>query len=337
MQDETQATMQDETGPQDGGEGAAESAASEDPAEQVGESITQGLDSIGDRVSEFAENPTLDTAVEAFGPLVIDVGLGIVGFIVLIVVVSFVSRWAQRLARAGLKRLHLEPTVVSFLAKVAKYAVWVLALPVALEIFGIETTSFVTAIGAAGLAIGLAMQGALSNIAAGIMLLVLRPFKIGDWVELDDEFGIVRDIGIFYTLIDTFQNKLVYLPNGEVLGAKIEHYTANESRRMDVPVGVAYGTDLKEAMRVLEAAAEEVSDSPREEDKPSVILTTFGGSSIDFDVRVWCASKDYLHARTKAVFAIEKALADAGIEIPFPQRTLTFGGRLGVETGAASD
>lgn len=301
--------------------------------DEVGKSIAEGLDSVGNSFEQFAQNPTLDNAMQLFGPMLIDLGLSILGLIVLLIVVSFVGRWAQRLSRLGLNRLKLEPTVVQFLSRSAKYAVWIIAIPIALELFGVRTTSIATVIGATGLAIGLAMQGSLSNIAAGLMLLMLRPFKIGDWVELDDEFGIVEDIGIFYTTIQTFSNKAVMLPNSEVLGNKIEHFTVYEHRRVDVPVGVAYGTDLEKAMRVLEEVAKGVSKSDDPQQQPSVLLTGFGDSSIDFEVRVWCDSREFLAARTETVRGINRALHEAGIEIPFPQRTLTFAGGLSVDTG----
>jgi len=326
-------------------EGASDAAAGaqegienpEEAASKVGDSIATGLDSIGERVTRVVEDPTLDTAVSAFGPLLVDAGLAIIGLAVLLVVTSFLSRATRRFAGAGLRHLSLEKTVVSFLSRAAGIAIWVLAVPVALEIFGIKTASFAAVIGAAGLAIGLAMQGALSNIAAGIMLLVLRPFKIGDWVELDDELGVVRDVGIFYTLVDTFANKLVYLPNAEVLGAKIEHFTANKTRRVDVPVGVAYGTDLKKAMGVLEDVVKDASSSPKEDELPMVILTGFGASSIDFEARVWCPSEEFLQARTDLVLKVERALDEAGVEIPFPQRTLTFKDPLRVNSSEQAD
>ena len=301
------------------------------PEEQVGDTIALGFDSVGERINRVIEDPTLDTAVSALGPVLVDVGLAIFGLIVLILVVSVVGRWTQKLTRLALSRVRLETTVVLFLSRVAKYAVWVLALPVALEIFGIQTASFAAVIGAMGLAIGLAMQGSLSNIAAGIMLLVLRPIRIGDWVEIDGEYGEITDVGIFYTHLNTFQNKLAILPNSEVLGVKIEHYTANTRRRLDLPVGVAYGTDLREAKRVLEEAAVSASISPYPGNGPKVVLKGFGDSSINFDVRVWCLSRDYWEAQTRGVMAINDALHGAGIEIPFPQRTLTFGGRLGID------
>ena len=294
-----------------------------DPASELSSTVAASVDSFGARLGDFIENPSLSGAIETFGPMLIELGQAVLALIVLVIVVVVAGRWAQKLAKAGLERLKLEETVAHFLARIAKYAVWILAIPIAFEILGVRTTSLAAVIGAAGLAIGLAMQGALSNIAAGVLLLLLRPMKIGDWVELDDEFGEVIDIGIFYTNVRTFSRKTVILPNSEVLSNKIENYTDTELRRVEVPVGVAYDTNLHEAMKVLESAANGV-EGRSDEESPQVILIDFGDSSINYEVRVYCAARDYLSMRTKTVLAIKDALDEAGIEIPFPQRDINF-------------
>ncbi len=275
-------------------------------------------------VEQLLADPTFENAIEIFGPALLSIGQAIVALILLLIIVSFVSRWIQRLLRAGLERGKVDPTVTKFLARFAKYAVWLITIPIAFELFGVRTTSLAAVIGAGGLAIGLAMQGALSNIAAGIMLLLLRPIRIGDAVEIDGVTGAIRELGIFYTTINTWDNRVVYVPNGSVLGTQIDNKTGNDTRRVDIPIGVAYGCDLEQARTVmLEAINEHVpSQSRRHETK--IWLTGFGGSSIDFDVRVWCSAGDYLSVRDQAIVALNNALEKAGIEIPFPQRTLTF-------------
>jgi len=325
---------------------SAGSGASADPGsaadgapdpDQVGDSIATGIDSFADQIQTLVDDPSLANFINILGPILIDIGLAIAGLVVLVIIVSFVGRWTQRLARVGLRRLKLETTVVNFLSRCAKYAVWIIALPIALELFGVETTSLAAVIGAGGLAIGLALQGSLSNIAAGIMLLMLRPFKIDDWVEIDGEMGIVQDIGIFYTHIDTFLHELIILPNSQVLGAKIQHFTESPSRRIVIPVGVAYGTDLEKARDVLTEAAASVS-KPQEKDLThDVLLVGFGASSIDFEVRVWCPSREFIYVRTDAILAINKALADADINIPFPQRTLSFLEPLRLDRGGGGE
>lgn len=299
-----------------------------DQTDQVGSHVASQIDTVSNSFEQFAQDPSLESAVGIFGPLLVDLGLAIGGLILLCVAVSILGRWTQRLTRVGLRRLKLEETVVQFLARASRYALWILAVPIALELFGVKTTSIAAVIGATGLAIGLAMQGSLSNIAAGIMLLALRPFRIGDWVEINDESGIIHDVGIFYTTISTWSNNLVILPNSEVLGAKIEHFTESDTRRVEVPIGVAYGTDLRKAKETLEATARRVSSAGDHD--PDVILTGFGASSIDFEVRVWGPSREFLELRSQAVRAINEALEEAEIDIPFPHRTLIFKDRVGV-------
>ncbi len=310
-------------------------AGAESPAAEITSTVAASFDSFGDRLSAFIDNPTLSNGIETFGPMLLEIGQAIVALVVLVVVVMLVSRWVSKLTRAGLDRIGLEETVACFLGKIARYAVWIIAIPIAFEILGVRTTSLAAVIGAAGLAIGLAMQGSLSNIAAGVMLLLLRPIKLGDWVELDDEFGEVIEIGIFYTHVRTFERKTVILPNSEVLSNKIENFTDTELRRIDVPVGVAYDTDLHRALEVLETAARNVEDRSDKE-PPSVILTDFGDSSINYEVRVFCESREYLPVRTNTVLAIKDALDEAGIEIPFPQRDINFRNAARVRTDTGS-
>lgn len=303
----------------DGGAGASDAGRGGGP--EVAEQLGQGVDRLAASIDRFADDPSLSTAVDAFGPLLIDLGLAIVGLIVLVIVVSVLSRWARRLTERALKRLGLDDTVAHFLALVAKYAMWILAVPIAMEIFGIRATSITAAVGAAGLAIGLAMQGSLSNVASGIMLLVLRPIRIGDLVEINGEEGRVDDIGIFYTTVRLFSNESAMVPNSEVLSNKIENYSANGTRRVEVPIGVAYGSDLRKAERaLLEAAREKVAD--RADVEPRVLLTGFGASSIDFVVFVHARAPELLTVRHQLVMAIDDALRAAEIEIPFPNRTV---------------
>ncbi len=302
---------------------AAPGAGDAASTEEVGSAIAQSIDSFADRLDQFISDPTFATAWDAFGPAVISLGEGLLALIVLVVITMFVARWVSRLTKAGLDRLKLESTVVTFISRIVKYAVWILAVPIAFEILGVRTTSLAALIGAAGIAIGLALQGSLSNIAAGVMLLLLRPFKIGDWIELDDEFGEVKDVGIFYTNILTFGGKTVILPNSHVLSNKIENYTDTRHRRVEVPVGVAYRSDLHKTIDVLTDAAKGVKERVRDKD-PEIVLVGFGDSSINYEVRVYSENHEFLEVRTATVLAIKDALDEAGIEIPFPQRDLNF-------------
>ena len=290
-------------------------------AAEAMEGFSQTIDSVGTRFGEFVEDPSVETALTTFGPLLLSLGQAIFALAVLVVVALVAGRVAQKFTRRALERVRLEKTIVSFISRIAKYAVWIVAVPIAFEIFGIKTTSLAAVIGAAGLAIGLALQGSLSNIAAGIMLLFLRPIKVGDIVELDDEFGTIIDVGIFYTKFHTLQERLIFLPNSEVLSNKIENITESPEYRVDVPIGVAYGTDLRRALEVLNKVAKDKGVEYRGKTSDTV-LTEFGDSSINLMVRVWCNGKDMIPVRSAVVLAIDEALKEAGIEIPFPQRDL---------------
>ena len=189
-----------------------------------------------------------------------------------------------------------------------------------LQVFGVDTTSFAAVLGAASLAVGLACQGSLSNVAAGVMLMVFRPFKVGDFIKCNGESGVVQSIELFSTEIDTPDNRRIILPNGKVFGATIENVTFHDIRRVDVAVGTAYGADLDATRDVLLKAASGVEgliDDP--EKVPAVVLAELGDSSINWSVRVWAKTTDYWPTRDAVTRACKLALDEAGISIPFPQ------------------
>lgn len=275
-----------------------------------------------DNLKAFIDDPTWANAVGTFLPVLLELGRIVLVVFLLLVAVSFVARWAQRAVTKALARTSIDPTLGQFLARLVKYIAWILAVPIALSVLGIQATSLAAVIGAAGLAIGLGLQGALANISAGILLLVLRPVRIGDYVDIQGEMGEVKELGLFYTIVNTFQNEVVSIPNQQILSDKVQNLTGNETRRVDIPIGVAYGTDLRLAERSLLEAANGVQSRAKDKD-PAVWLTGFGASSIDFEVHVYCPNRSYLSVRHEAIHAINDALARENIEIPFPQRTLS--------------
>lgn len=250
-------------------------------------------------------------------------GMRVVGVIVLFIIARIVAGWASRGVERALTTARTEQTLVKFLSKLASWGVMVLAVVMALGTFGIETTSFAAVLGAAGLAIGLAMQGTLSHFAAGVMLLVFRPFKVGDVVQIGGKTGKIDAIDIFFTTLDTFDNRRFILPNGQVFGSPIENITFHPVRRADIQVGTDYGADLVEVRQVLEDAARNVPGRDPERDI-MVVLTGLGSSSIDWEVRVWCATPDVLAVQQATRLAVKQALDGAGIGIPFPQMDVHF-------------
>lgn len=217
----------------------------------------------------------------------------------------------------------LDPTISGFLGGFAKYGVLAVALVAVLGQFGIETASLLAVLGAAGLAIGLALQGTLSNVAAGTMLLILRPFKVGDYVEFGSTGGTVQSIGLFGTELNTVDNKYVFAPNSNVWGAEIVNYSRNKQRRQDIPVGISYNDDINKAFDVIQKVLDADDRLVRSKDKEPIIrVVAMGESSVDLMVRLWTKTEDFFAVQWDLNKAIKEALDENGISIPFPTRTL---------------
>ncbi len=240
------------------------------------------------------------------------------GAIVLLIIALFIARIVGGLTRRALDKANLDTTLSKFFAKLARWGVLLLFALAALSIFGIETASFGIVLGSAGLAIGLAFQGTLSNFAAGVMLLVFRPFKVGQVVDVGGVKGKVDEIGIFTTTLDTPDNRRLILPNGSVFGATIENVSHHATRRVDVAVGCDYSADIDTTRGVLMKAATETEGRLQNEDV-AVVLLDLGASSVDWSVRVWANSADYWGVRQALTRQVKMHLDQAGIGIPFPQ------------------
>lgn len=248
----------------------------------------------------------------------------VVGVIVLLAAAWITGGWLSRKVRKSVSQ-RLDSTIASFFGSLVKYGIIIMAVLGALTMFGFETTSFAAVIGAAGLAIGLAMQGTLGNFSSGVMLLVFRPFKVGDVVNVAGTTAKAVDIGLFSTEFDTVDNRRVIIPNGMIYGEKIENITFHPTRRVDVAVGTDYPADISATRDVLVGAAGSVNgvlDDPA----PVAYLTELGGSSIDWSVRVWANTADYWAVREELTQKVKAALDDAGIGIPYPQMDVHIDG-----------
>jgi small conductance mechanosensitive channel len=247
--------------------------------------------------------------------------LDVLGALVLLVITLWAARWAHRVTGRSMERSGLDATLTRFTAKLARYAVLILGGLAVLSLFGISVASFAAILAAGAFAVGLALQGTLSNFAAGAMLLVFRPFKVGDVVSVAGITGKVVEIELFTTQFDTPDNRRLVVPNGEIFGSTIENITFHPTRRVDVDVGTDYGADLRETRAVLEKVARS-SEGVLEEPAPQVYLKQLGGSSIDWAVRVWTNTPDYWAVRERVTQEIKEALDGAEIGIPFPQMDL---------------
>jgi small conductance mechanosensitive channel len=255
--------------------------------------------------------------------MVTDKGPEVLAHVVLALVLFVVGRWVARAVAAGIRKAlvrgRLDEGVARFLGHLTYMLLLTLVVIAALQQLGVPTGSFIAIVGAAGLAIGFALQGSLSNFAAGVMIMVFRPFKTGDYVEAGGQAGIVEEVQVFMTLLRTPDNRLVIMPNGAITGGSIVNYSAKETRRIDLVFGVGYGDDLRKAREVLERV---VRADPRvlADPAPTIALSELGESSVNFVVRPWVKGADYWPVRFDLTERVKLELDREGLTIPYPQR-----------------
>jgi len=264
-----------------------------------------------------------DKIVQQLAAFATEWGVKIIGVVIGLLVAFWIAgRLRDRIQRT-LEGRNFDPTLSRFFAKLARYGILVGAILGLLGVFGVQTASFAAVIAAAGLAIGLAFQGTLANFAAGIMLLVFRPFKVGELIAVAGQTGVVEAIGLFTIEMRTPDNKKIIVANKNVFGANIENYTHHPVRRVDIPVGVDYGADIDETIEVLDRAACSVKGA-LEEPAHQIFLKELGASSVDYQVRVWCNTPDYWDVYQATIRATKMHLDEAGLGIPFPQVDVHF-------------
>ena len=227
---------------------------------------------------------------------------------------SFIRTQTSKISR-------LDPTLTPILASIARYAGLILTFVVALGQFGIQTTSIIAVLGAAGLAIGLALQGTLSNVAAGIMLLLLRPFGVGDWIEANGISGTVREIGLFSTQIDTFENIYVSVPNSSIWSSIIINHSRYDVRRMDIDIGISYESDLDIAEKALLSLADD--ERVKKDPAPVFLVVAYLDSSITVRLRLFAEYKDYFQLNWELNRRLKTALETHNIEVPYPQLVIS--------------
>ncbi|MBW3095959.1 mechanosensitive ion channel family protein [Pseudohoeflea coraliihabitans] len=246
----------------------------------------------------------------------------VLGAIIILIIGFFIAGWIKR-AVYRLVSHRGETTLAKFLANVARYTVLTLVLVMVLQQFGIQTASIIAALGAAGLAIGLALQGTLQNIAAGVMLLFLRPFKIGDFIDTGSVSGTVEEIGLFATELKTLDGLYVLAPNSSVWGNEITNFSYHNKRRFDLVVGIGYDDDIDlamQTMRELVEGDERVLTDPA----PFIYVNNLGDSAVEIVTRIWMPSADWWVASRELIKRAKQACDAKGINIPFPQRDVHF-------------
>ncbi|MUI55502.1 small-conductance mechanosensitive channel MscS [Aliivibrio fischeri] len=250
--------------------------------------------------------------------LFITYGVNIISALAILFIGNIIVKKVANSVSNVLKKKKMDKAVVDFVHTLVRYLLFIIVLIAALGKVGVQTASVVAVIGAAGLAVGLALQGSLSNFAAGVLIVAFRPFKSGDYVEIGGVAGSVDSIQIFQTILTTPDNKMVVVPNGGVIGSPITNYSRHATRRVDHVIGVSYSADLKKTKEVITKVLE---SDPRvlKTPAPTVGVVALADSSVNFVVRPWCKTDEYWDVYFDTLQAIKEGLDNEGIEIPFPQ------------------
>ncbi len=255
-------------------------------------------------------------------------GVVILKVIAIFIIARIIAKTLKRIVVKGLVRTKLDQTIAKFFGNIVAWGVMIIAIMAILESFNVRTTGLAAVIAGASLAIGLAFQGSLGNLASGVMLLVFRPFKVGDVISVNGVTAKVEEVELFSTILDTFDNRRIIMPNGSVFGNTLENISFHKTRRVDVNVGTVYSADLDQTRAVLMEAARAVEGRLTDQD-PAVVLSGLGDSSIDWAVRVWVNAADFWPVKDRLTRDIKVALDNAGIGIPFPQMDVHIDGAVG--------
>ena len=275
-------------------------------------------------VADAVRNGNLQTFWQQHQASILHLGKSLLlGLVILLMAWGF-SALARKLILKGTRKFDaVDESVGKILSGVVRTIIWLFAALIILDLLGINTASILTVLGAAGLAVGLAMKDSLSNIAAGLMLLFLRPYKLGDYIDCGSVSGTIREIGLFTTTLTTPDGLFIAAPNSVLFGAPIKNYSRNPRRRADITVGIAYGDSLSQGMQVLLKLMREhplILQDPA----PEVLVSELADSSVNLTLRFWTENKDYWEAYWSVKAQLKDALEGAGLNIPFPQRVVTL-------------
>jgi len=246
-------------------------------------------------------------------------GLKVIAAIIILIIGRFAAKGTRGVIRRVMKKGNVDATLISFVSSLSYVFIMAFVIIAALGQLGVQTASFVAVLGAAGLAVGLALQGSLANFAAGVLMIIFKPFKVGDFIEGGGVSGIVEEIGIFTTGLKSLDNKKIIVPNAKMTSDNIVNYTAKEIRRVDIVAGVSYGDDLDKVRKVLEKI---LAGDPRvlKDPAPTIGVLELADSSVNFAVRPWVKTADYWDVFFATQENIKKQFDATGISIPFPQQ-----------------
>ncbi|MBO6719247.1 MAG: mechanosensitive ion channel [Rhizobiaceae bacterium] len=258
------------------------------------------------------------------GELAVTYSFSILGAVLLLIAGFIVARWVEKWSYRAFGQIRgFDETLKRFLSKVLRYGVLILVLVTVLAQFGVQTASIIAALGAAGLAIGLALQGTLQNIAAGIMLLVLKPFRVGEFITAGNVTGTIVEIGLFATEVQMLDGVYVLAPNSELWNTPVTNYTRNPRRRNDLTIGIGYGDDIDLAKKLLLDLAKN-DDRVLGDPPPEAFVVALGDNSVNITARYWTMTTDWWQTRLDLTQAGKLAFDANGISIPFPQRDIHY-------------
>ena len=256
--------------------------------------------------------------------VVIQIGKTILFSVIILVLAWIISRIFKSAIIKMMKRVpHIDESVGKILASISRIFVWLIAFLIILDFWGVNTASILTVLGAAGLAIGLAMKDSLSNIAAGLMLLVLRPYKTGDYIDCGSVAGTIEEMGLFTTRLKTFDGIYVSAPNNVVFGSPIKNYSRNKLRRADIVIGIAYGDSVTKAVEVLLAFMKE-NELILEDPAPEVLVSDISNCAVNLNLRFWTTSEKYWEAYWGVKAGLKTVIENAGLNLPLPHRVVTY-------------
>lgn len=293
---------------------------SDDVAQEVADSIS---DTVSDNIHFFSR----DEVVSYFAgltPTVLDFLMKLIIAIVILLVGRKIIKVIRKFVNKFLDKLDWDKGVKQFFDHLLNVALYFLLIMIVLSRFGITTSTVIAVIGSVGLSVGLALQGSLSNFAGGVLILLLHPFRVGDYIREDTKGneGFVKEIQLFYTKLQTYDNQIIILPNGTLSNCSLINYTEQEKRRLDVKVGISYDADIREAKNVMLEVIKREEKALADEEQ-TVFVSSLGDSAVDLVARMWVRTEDYLSVQSRVTENIKYALDEHQIEIPYPHVTVT--------------
>ena len=260
----------------------------------------------------------MDISFDAIMGYISFYGLKVIGSILIFYIGKKVAKWLTQITQKAMQKAKVDETIVKFLGNVIYGGLLLFIILAALSNLGVNTTSFIAVLGAAGLAVGLAFQGTLSNVGAGVLLIFFRPFKIGDFIQAGGESGVVEEINLFSVLLKTGDNKQIIIPNSAIISGNITNFSAKDTRRVDWIFGIGYSDDLKLAKTTLEEIVK-MDNRVLNEPSPLVAVSELADSSVNFTVRAWVKSGDYWGVYFDTLEKVKLTFDEKGISIPYPQ------------------